>query len=123
MPEWDGDAQADIGKAQETYATILGQVDGALLPEIAKGLGHPDAETRRWVVLALERHGAAARGLLEAALRGGNGRETCASGSRRRWRGSDGLSHRLVLGSPPKAVDLRQIWRSSGPPVDLCNAA
>ncbi len=68
VPDWDGDAQADIGRAQETYATILGQVDGALLPELAKGLGHADTGTRRWVVLALETHGAAARGPLEAAL-------------------------------------------------------
>ena len=69
VPDWDGDAQADIGRAQETFATILGQVDGALLPEIAKGLGHPDADTRRWVVLALEKHGAPARGPLAAALK------------------------------------------------------
>ncbi len=68
LPEWDGDAQADIGRAQETYATILGQVDDTLLPEIASGLGHADAETRRWVVLALESHGAPARPLLAAAL-------------------------------------------------------
>ena len=69
LPGWDGDAQADIGKAQETYATILGAVDGALLPEIARGLGHADAETRRWIVLALEQHGPPARGFLEAALK------------------------------------------------------
>jgi len=67
-PEWDGDAQADIGRAQETYMRILGQVDDALLPEIARGLGSTEPETRRWVTLALEMHGAAACGLLEAAL-------------------------------------------------------
>ncbi len=69
VPEWDGDASADIGKAQETYAAILGQVDGALLPAVARGLNHTDAETRRWVVLALEKHGAPARPLLQAALK------------------------------------------------------
>ncbi len=69
LPAWDGDGQADIGRAQETHATILGQVHGALLPEIARGLGHADADTRRWLVLALERHGAPARPLLEEALK------------------------------------------------------
>ena len=68
VPAWDGDAQADIGKAQETYAAILGQVDAALLPALGEGLSHPDGAVRRWIVLALERHGPAARDRLSAAL-------------------------------------------------------
>jgi len=58
VPDWDGDAHEGIGSAQEVWTRILGQVDGALLDDVAAGLKIAEAtETRRWLVLAIELHG------------------------------------------------------------------
>ncbi len=68
IPAWDDDAQDGIGKTQEMYTRILGQVADSLLPEVAKGLGSPQVETRRWVVLAIEMHGKPAAAMLRQAM-------------------------------------------------------
>ena len=67
VPAWDGDAHEGIGSAQELWTRILGQVDGALLSDIAEGLKSEQIETRNWVVLAIEMHGEPALSVLWAA--------------------------------------------------------
>jgi hypothetical protein len=67
LPAWDGDSYDDIGKAQAMYMHILGAVDAGHLAAVAAGLRSGSWDTRGWVTLALERHGAPALPALHAA--------------------------------------------------------
>jgi hypothetical protein len=67
LPDWDGDSSDDIAKAQSSYASILGHVPGPRLPAVVVGLASASADTRRWLTLALEAHGAAALPALRGA--------------------------------------------------------
>ena len=67
LPEWDGDSADDVSAAQATYMRILGHVVRELIPAVATGLRSPEADTRRWVTLAIEMHGATALAFLRPA--------------------------------------------------------
>jgi hypothetical protein len=67
LPAWDGDSYDDVGKAQAMYVHVLGDVDGSHLAAVADGLRSESWDTRGWVTLALERHGAPALPALRAA--------------------------------------------------------
>jgi hypothetical protein len=67
LPAWDGDSYDDVGKAQAMYAHILGNVDAERLAAVADGFRSGSWDTRSWVALALERHGAPALPALRAA--------------------------------------------------------
>lgn len=67
LPAWDGDSYDDIGKAQAMYVHILGTVGAGHLAAVADGLRSGSWDTRGWVTLALERHGAPALPALHAA--------------------------------------------------------
>ncbi|MCB1488175.1 MAG: hypothetical protein KDJ88_12050 [Bauldia sp.] len=68
LPEWDGDSSDDIWRVQKMYGDILGQLDPALLGEVAKGFASPDADARMWVVIGLESHGTPALSPLRERL-------------------------------------------------------
>jgi hypothetical protein len=57
LPAWDGDAQDDVARTQLFYAEILAQVRDRYGPEVRRGLDTTQAETRRWVELALAKRG------------------------------------------------------------------
>ncbi|MBR0648955.1 hypothetical protein GXW78_04725 [Roseomonas terrae] len=57
LPDRDGDAQDDVARAQLFFAEVLAHLPPRYLPEIRRGLDSPQAETRRWVELALAKRG------------------------------------------------------------------
>ncbi len=51
LPAWDGDAQDDIGRAQELFVSILGALPEALSPVLQRFLSTVSEATRKWVEL------------------------------------------------------------------------
>lgn len=69
LPDWDGDSQDDIAKAQEVLRDILASVPDRYIEAVAGGLHSPEWGTRVHVALALARHDhASALPILRAAL-------------------------------------------------------
>ena len=54
LPDWDGDAQDMVARAQELLAGILAAAPARLLPAITKGLMSQDELARQYVGIALE---------------------------------------------------------------------
>lgn len=54
LPEWDGDSQDDVSRAQFFFARVLAAVPDRYLEEVRRGLDSPDAQTRARVELALQ---------------------------------------------------------------------
>lgn len=69
LPDWDGDTSDDISRAQETYAHILAMMPPDCRRNAARGLGSALADTRRWVVIALEMQGESSLPDLRDAIR------------------------------------------------------
>src|SRR5690606_27212422 len=53
LPEWDGDSQDDIARAQELYKRILAHVPTRYIADVAAGLKSPEWGTRIYVAGAL----------------------------------------------------------------------
>lgn len=56
LPEWDGDSQDDIARAQELYKRILTHVPARYIDDVAAGLESPEWGTRVYVAGALTAH-------------------------------------------------------------------
>jgi len=54
LPDWDGDAQDDVARAQALFARILASVPIRYINDVRRGLESPEAQTRTWIALALE---------------------------------------------------------------------
>lgn len=54
LPAWDGDTADDISRAQQFHAGLLQYADPKYRADIECGLESAEAETRRWVRLALD---------------------------------------------------------------------
>lgn len=67
-PDWDGDTNDDIAKAQLMFGQILGAVSPIYLDDIAQGLTSTEADTRFYVGYALAKHGQQALPWLRQAL-------------------------------------------------------
>lgn len=69
LPDWDGDSQDDIARAQEMLRDILARVPDRYIGIVASGLHSPERGTRVHVALALAGHDhATALPILRAAL-------------------------------------------------------
>lgn len=67
-PDWDGDTNDDIAKAQLMFGQILGAVPSHYLDDIAKGFSSDQSDTRFYVGYGMAKHGKAALPWLTRAI-------------------------------------------------------
>src|SRR5690606_33345854 len=48
LPDWDGDSQDDIARAQQLFARILAAAPARYTDDIRGGLDSPELQTREW---------------------------------------------------------------------------
>lgn len=54
LPDWDGDSQDDVARAQSFFAHMLAAVPERYAEDVRCGLQSPELQTRIWVGLALD---------------------------------------------------------------------
>lgn len=53
LPDWDGDGQDEVSRAQFFFASVLAGVPARYEEAVRRGLESPREDTRRWVEMAL----------------------------------------------------------------------